>query len=81
MPATEEKLAEQIVIAMKDTPRMSLIEMIDRVIQFKYPTRKDSGDSYYMKKSPVKWKLNNADILEAFILYNKIREHDKRRIS
>ena len=81
MPATEKKLAEQIVVAMKDTPGMSLIELIDRVVQFKYPTRKISGDSYYMKKSPAKWKLNNADILEAFILYNKVREHDSRRIS
>ena len=35
MPATEEKLAKQIVIAMKDTPGMCLIDLITRVTEFK----------------------------------------------
>ena len=52
MKTVEEKLADEIVIAMKDTPGMCLIDLITRVTEFKYPTRKlSTDDPWYMKKS------------------------------
>ena len=81
MPATEEKLAKQIVIAMKDTPGMSLIEMINRVVQFTHATRCTSDSDWYVKKAKAKWRMTNKSLLDSFTLYNKVRANDTRRIS
>lgn len=81
MKTVEEKLADEIVIAMKDTPGMCLIDLITRVTEFKYPTRKlSTDDPWYMKKKPAKWFMSNQSLLEAFEFYNRIRYRDKRAI-
>ena len=81
MPATEEKLAEQIVIAMKDTPGMCLIDLITRVTEFTHATRCTSDSNWYVKKAKAKWRMTNKGLLDSFILYNKVRANDSRRIS
>lgn len=77
----EDKLIEQISIAMKDTPGMCLVDLLTRVMQVKYPTRSIPAADWYMKTPPVKWKMTNQSLLVALEYYNRMREHDKRTVS
>ena len=81
MPATEEKLAKQIVIAMRDTPGMCLIDLITRVTEFTHATRCTTNGDWYVKKAKAKWRMTNKSLLDSFTLYNKVRANDSRRIS
>ena len=81
MKSTEEKLLEEIHIAMKDTPGMCLIDLITRVTEFTHATRCTTDTSWYLKKSKAKWRMTNKSLLDSFTLYNKVRANDSRRIS
>ena len=81
MKSTEEKLLEEINIAMKDTPGMCLIDLITRVTEFTHATRCTTNGDWYVKKAKAKWRMTNKSLLDSFTLYNKVRANDSRRIS
>ena len=73
-----KELLEQVEIANKSHPDLSLIELIDYVCVNKYPSRDYYHDAFdYSRKSP-KWTLTNYDILQAFKQHNRLRQNDRQ---
>jgi hypothetical protein len=71
-----KELLEQVEIASKSHPDLSLIELIDYVTSTKYPTRDYYHDAFDAQNSTKtqKWDLSNYDLLQAFKQHNKLRK-------
>jgi len=77
-----KELFEQIEISMKKQPDLSLVELIEYVMKFKYPSKNLSTNYFYINSNNIyvcqsdlinKWRPSNEDILKAFKTYNKIK--------
>lgn len=69
-----DKLCDELKIASKRNPDLSVVELIDFVCNIRYPTRKQVIDRYRTVHITEDWKLTNSDILSALKQYNeKIR--------
>lgn len=77
-----KELLKEIQIASKRNPDLSILDLIEYVTNFKYPTMKMDTEYFHNSYSRVqddlvritpKYNLTNYDILRAFKTYNKTK--------
>jgi hypothetical protein len=69
-----ENMLEQLRLAMKNQPSLSMTEVINEALDLKFCTRKyDEFHLIVEKNSKEKWRPTNDDIYSALVTYNKVR--------
>ena len=72
-----ENMLEQLRLAMKNQPSLSMTEIIDEALEMKFATRKYNQFSLIADKNTrEKWRSTNDDIYSALVTYNKVRHEN-----
>lgn len=69
-----KELLEQVEIASKSHPDLSLVDLINYVCSIKYTS---SNFNFTGQRTSYKHVVTNNDILQAFKQHNKLRENNK----